>query len=221
MGEPNLKKQLLLPSRGLNPPVRPLRTCRKKIKKVVILFTVYSSNTALMMPSWPGRLMIRARPISVLTMAPLVSRFRDIVRVCAVLFNVLDLNFFGLAVGEICHVRIMRTHRPDLGVPARDTDDLCPVFPEMGVCGCKPDLKSPLSRTGRHCRRLPSVLILPARAWCHSFNIFFGKIPFRKMVLYIFLSELFILFPDQDDFSFMRGWPREAGPYSRRSSCWS
>ena len=39
-------------------------------------FLVYSSNTALIMPSWPGRLMIRARPISVRTIAPLVRRFR-------------------------------------------------------------------------------------------------------------------------------------------------
>ncbi len=36
----------------------------------------YASRTALTTPSWLGLLMIRARPISVLMMAPLVRRFR-------------------------------------------------------------------------------------------------------------------------------------------------
>jgi len=38
-------------------------------------YLVYSMRTALMTPSCPGLLTMRARPISVLTTAPLVRRF--------------------------------------------------------------------------------------------------------------------------------------------------
>ena len=122
-----------------------------------------------MMPSWPGRLIIRARPISVLMMAPLVRRFRHIVRVCTVLFDLLDLYLLRLTVLGVGNVGESGTQCTHLVIPAVRADDPSPVLTDVGICRCKS--RSPLSASsvpGGACHRLPSVLILPATAWCHS-----------------------------------------------------